>query len=91
VKDWTEQLISDINTTLKVVAAAPSFVEALYSGLLGNKEDGVYPGRAGKNSVITVTPPKNGHVGLPRVAVRKKPALAGSASRPATIASRRRR
>jgi hypothetical protein len=91
VKDWTEQLISDINTTLKVVAAAPSFVEALYSGLLGNKEDGVYPGRAGKNSVITVTPPKNGHVGLPRMAVRKKPALAGSASRPATIASRRRR
>jgi methylmalonyl-CoA mutase cobalamin-binding subunit len=91
VKDWTEQLILQINQMLKAMAEAPSFVDALYAGLLGNKEDGVYPGRAGKNSVIASTPPKNGHVGLPPVTVRKKPVLAGKASRQATMASRRRR
>ena len=50
--DWTEELIVGINQTLKAVAEAPSFVEALYQGILGNKEDGVYPGRAGRNSVV---------------------------------------
>ena len=91
VKNWTEQLIAGINKTLKAIAEAPSFVDALYSGLLGNKEDGVYPGRAGKNSVITTPPLKNGHLGLPRAVVRKKALPAGSVSRPAAIASRRRR
>jgi len=59
---WMEELVVGINETLQKVADAPSYVEALYGGLLGNKADGVYPGRAGKNSVITITPPKkNGH------------------------------
>jgi methylmalonyl-CoA mutase cobalamin-binding subunit len=91
VKVWTEQLISHINQTLKAVAESRSFVDALYAGLLGNKEDGVYPGRAGKNSVITITPPKNGRWDLAPAEVRKKPVLAGKASRPTTVASRRSR
>ena len=89
VKDWTEQLIVDIDKTLKAVAEAPSFVEALYAGLLGNKEDGVYPGRAGKNSVITMTPQKNGRLGLAPVPVRRRTLPAGKASRPAAAATRR--
>jgi methylmalonyl-CoA mutase cobalamin-binding subunit len=56
VKDWTEELIARINETLKAVARAPSFTDALYAGLLGNREDGVYPGRAGKNTVSTLAP-----------------------------------
>jgi hypothetical protein len=53
---WTEELIAGIHQTLKAVAEAPSFVDAVYQGLFGNKEDGVYPGRAGKNSVATSKP-----------------------------------
>jgi len=65
--EWMEETIAGINHTLKSVAEAPSFVEALYAGLLGNKSDGVYPGRAGKNSVQTVTVPS-----LPRIAARPR-------------------
>ncbi len=90
VKDWTDQLIADINRTLKAVAAAPSFVDALYAGLLGNQEDGVYPGRAGKNSIITKTlARKPGSWTVNSVAVRKKPVRATKASRAAAVSSRR--
>ena len=65
--DWKEEMMGGINETLKAVADAPSFVDALYGGLLGDKSDGVYPGRAGRNSVRTVpvAPP------VPRIAVRR--------------------
>jgi len=90
VKDWTEQLISDINRTLKAVAGSPSFVEALYAGLLGNKEDGVYPGRAGRNSVIASVPPgKAGPRASGNVEKRRTLLLAGKLSRPAPMVSRR--
>ena len=52
---WKNELVEKINETLKDVAESPSFVDALYQGLLGSKEDGVYPGRAGRNSVEEVT------------------------------------
>jgi methylmalonyl-CoA mutase cobalamin-binding subunit len=81
VKDWTERLVADINRTLKAVAEAPSYVDALYAGLLGNKEDGVYPGRAGKNSVITAAPAKKaGHRVQNVVAKKREPTLAGRTS-----------
>ncbi|HEX4349052.1 MAG TPA: cobalamin-dependent protein [Verrucomicrobiae bacterium] len=65
--EWMDEMITGINETLKAIAEAPSFVDALYGGLLGNKSDGVYPGRAGKNSVQTLpTPPP-----VPRVTVRR--------------------
>ena len=89
VKDWTEQLISGINRTLQAVAASPSFVDALYAGLLGNKEDGVYPGRAGKNSVIAQTSLKSGNFGLAPVTMRKNSGPAGKSPRPPAIAARR--
>jgi methylmalonyl-CoA mutase cobalamin-binding subunit len=62
---WRDEIIADINQVLKSVAEAPSFVEALYNGLLGDKNDGVYPGRAGKNSLQTVPDASP----VPRVAV----------------------
>lgn len=64
--EWRDEMMAGINQTLKAVAEAPSFVEALYGGLLGDKSDGVYPGRAGKNSVqaAKATP-------VPRIAVRR--------------------
>jgi hypothetical protein len=55
-EEWTEEIVTGINRTLKAVAEAPSFVEALYEGLLGDKSDGVYPGRAGRNSVTAASP-----------------------------------
>ena len=73
--EWRDEIISGINKTLKAVAEAPSFVDALYQGILGDKADGVYPGRAGKNSVIESTPQKKvGRWDLPPV--RKMPSLA---------------
>jgi methylmalonyl-CoA mutase cobalamin-binding domain/chain len=48
---WRDEIISGINRTLKLATEAPSFVDALYQGVFGDKADGVYPGRAGKNSV----------------------------------------
>jgi hypothetical protein len=64
--EWRDEIMDGIKQTLKAVAEAPSFVDALYSGLLGNKSDGVYPGRAGKNSVQAskVAP-------VPRIAVSR--------------------
>jgi hypothetical protein len=55
-QSWTEELRAGITQTLHEVAAAPSFVDALYQGLLGNKDEGVYPGRAGKDSVLAKKP-----------------------------------
>jgi hypothetical protein len=53
--NWEEDIVVNIKKTLKDVASAPSFVDALYQGLLGSREDGVYPGRAGKNSIQEVS------------------------------------
>jgi len=39
------------NYTLKEVAEKGDFVQSLYDGLLGNREEGAFPGRAGKNTV----------------------------------------
>jgi hypothetical protein len=65
--EWQDELIAGINQTLKSVAEAPSFVDALYGGLLGDKSDGVYPGRAGRNSVRAQPAAPS----VPRVAVRR--------------------
>jgi hypothetical protein len=86
---WKDEIISGIKAVLKSAAEAPSFVDALYQGIFGDKADGVYPGRAGKNSVITSTAPKNGRLGLRAVEVRKNSARAVKSTRPATLATKR--
>jgi hypothetical protein len=65
--EWRDEIIAGINQTLKAVAEAPSLVDALYAGLLGDKSDGVYPGRAGKNSVRPLPPAPP----VERIAVRR--------------------
>ncbi len=41
-----------ITATLEEVAGRGDFVASIYEGLLGNQEDGLYPGRTGSGSVI---------------------------------------
>lgn len=52
-KIYAEELIDNIRRTLRKVAECSSLVEALYKGILGSPEDGAYPGKAGKNTIIT--------------------------------------
>ncbi|QGG47267.1 cobalamin B12-binding domain-containing protein [Heliorestis convoluta] len=48
---WSEEIVEKIEKVLQEVAAAPSFVDALYGGLLGSKEEGAYPGRGGRDTI----------------------------------------
>ena len=52
VKEYEEDIIKGIEKTLENVARRGSFVNALYEGLLGSPQDGAYPGRAGKDTII---------------------------------------
>ena len=47
----TEEMIAGITSTLHAVSEAPSLPEAIRAGLLGNTEDGAYPGTFGKGTV----------------------------------------
>ena len=88
---WRDEIILGINDVLKKAAQAPSFVEALYSGVFGDKADGVYPGRAGRDSITEVAPTKKlGRWDVNPVMARKI-SLIAAAARPAVAARRRRR
>ncbi len=88
--EWRDEIISGINDVLKSATEAPSFVDALYQGVFGDKADGVYPGRAGRNSAVASAPAKK--LGRWDVEpVRKKPLPACKPARPLAIAPRRRR
>ncbi|GAQ26149.1 hypothetical protein TSYNTROOL_03170 [Tepidanaerobacter syntrophicus] len=50
-KKWAADIEEGIEKTLELVEKNGNFVDALYKGLLGSREDGAYPGRAGRNSV----------------------------------------
>lgn len=49
----TKELVLEIEQVLDEVNKRKDFVYALYEGLLGSKEEGAYPGRAGKGTIIT--------------------------------------
>ncbi|MDK2878382.1 MAG: hypothetical protein PWR06_1098 [Thermoanaerobacteraceae bacterium] len=51
---WAKEIESGIEKVLESVAENGNFVEALYKGLLGSREEGAYPGRAGRGTVIRV-------------------------------------
>ncbi len=51
-KDYEEEITGGIKNTLETIAKRGSFVNALYEGLLGSPQDGAYPGRAGKDTLI---------------------------------------
>ena len=44
-------MIAGIRSTLRAVSEAPSLPDAIQAGLLGNREDGAYPGTFGKGTV----------------------------------------
>lgn len=50
-RKWAEELVIGIHQTLKEVAKTGDIVRALYDGLLGSREEGAYPGRAGRGTV----------------------------------------
>lgn len=47
-----EELHDKITETLKRIAEREDFVASIYEGLIGNQEDGLYPGRSGAGTVI---------------------------------------
>jgi hypothetical protein len=49
---WAKEMEEGIEQVLENVAKNGNFVEALYKGLLGSREEGAYPGRAGRGTVI---------------------------------------
>ncbi|MGB9867083.1 MAG: cobalamin B12-binding domain-containing protein [Bacillota bacterium] len=48
---FKEAIVDGIRKVLQQVRAQGSLLSALYGGVLGNREDGVYPGRAGRQTV----------------------------------------
>ncbi|MDD3657141.1 MAG: cobalamin-dependent protein [Atribacterota bacterium] len=51
-KEYEKEITKGIQATLEKVAKRGSFINALYEGLLGSPQDGAYPGRAGRNTLI---------------------------------------
>jgi methylmalonyl-CoA mutase cobalamin-binding subunit len=56
--DYTEEFIKKIRAVIKEVRGKKSLPEAIYAGILGNEEDGAYPGTFGKNSLISAAEKK---------------------------------
>lgn len=48
---WGNELVMKIEQVLREVLAKPSFVQAMYDGVLGSREEGAYPGRNGRGTV----------------------------------------
>lgn len=53
-KEYADRITTGIEKVLDDVIAAGDFVEAIYQGCLGSREEGAYPGRAGKDTVRPV-------------------------------------
>jgi len=51
---WAEELVENIENVLMKVAKKGDFVKSIYDGTLGSKEEGAYPGRAGKNTLMKI-------------------------------------
>lgn len=48
---WSDEIVTGIEGVLTRVLQKGDFVQALYDGVLGSREDGAYPGRNGKGTV----------------------------------------
>ncbi len=55
-QEWAQELVAGITRVLKDVTSSGSFVQALYRGLLGSPEDGAYPGRVGRGTLLRKEP-----------------------------------
>ncbi|EGW41198.1 cobalamin-dependent protein [Desulfosporosinus sp. OT] len=49
---WRDEIVTGIDKVLTDVVAKGDFVQALYDGVLGSREDGAYPGRSGRDTVV---------------------------------------
>ncbi|MCX7779578.1 MAG: cobalamin-dependent protein [Negativicutes bacterium] len=49
---WAQQLVEGIEQVLTAVAERGDFIQAVYDGLLGSTQEGAYPGRIGRGTVI---------------------------------------
>jgi len=49
---WRDEIVSGIDKILTDVVAKGDFVQALYDGVLGSREDGAYPGRSGRETFV---------------------------------------
>jgi len=49
---WRDEIVAGIDKILTEVVAKGDFVQALYDGVLGSREDGAYPGRNGRDTVF---------------------------------------
>lgn len=56
---WSQEIVEAIERVLREVLSRPSFVQALYDGVLGSKEEGAYPGRNGKGTIFTKNNPSS--------------------------------
>lgn len=52
--EMASRLRDDIVNVLKRLSERDDFVASLYEGILGDKDDGAYPGRAGKDTVTEI-------------------------------------
>ncbi len=51
---WRDSIVSGIDDVLNKIVMKGDFVQSLYDGILGSREDGAYPGRNGKDTVTTI-------------------------------------
>lgn len=51
---WRDSIVSGIDGVLAKIVERGDFVQSLYEGILGTREDGAYPGRNGKDTVTTI-------------------------------------
>jgi hypothetical protein len=53
-QQWAEEMVAQIEEVLSNVVKIGDFVEAMYQGTLGTRDEGAYPGRAGRDTVTGV-------------------------------------
>ena len=53
-QQWAAEMVTQIEEVLRNVVEIGDFVDAMYKGALGTRDEGAYPGRAGKDTVSGV-------------------------------------
>ena len=53
-QQWAAEMVANIEEVLRHVVQIDDFVEAMYKGALGTRDEGAYPGRSGKDTVTGV-------------------------------------
>lgn len=51
---WSLEIMEGIERVLQEVVKAGDFLQAVHAGVLGSREEGAYPGRAGRGTVVSI-------------------------------------